>query len=129
MDQHSAASLSIAGAAAITAAGSMEAKSVINSALNLNISDSSRKEEKKKSKVHWVNLIDSPGHVDFSSEVSNAVRLCDGAVVLVDVVEVICIYAFIYISIYMYMSLCRGFARKRMRCSGRRGERDCDPCW
>jgi len=40
-----------------------------------------------RDKSYLINLFDTPGHPNFSDEMCSAVRACDGALLVVDVIE------------------------------------------
>jgi ribosome assembly protein 1 len=54
------------------------------------VQEKESEEPETKADDYLINLVDSPGHIDFSSDVSTATRLCDGALIVVDVLEGVC---------------------------------------
>ena len=70
-------------AAAIGATGTTGASGVTGATTGV----TEKVENVDKQEEYLINLVDSPGHIDFSSDVSTATRLCDGALILVDALE------------------------------------------
>ena len=58
-----------------------QARGITIDAANVNMVHNSEGED------YLINLIDTPGHIDFSGDVTRAMRAVDGAIILVDAVE------------------------------------------
>ncbi|KAL6504388.1 hypothetical protein OROGR_026311 [Orobanche gracilis] len=56
--------------------------------------------EDSNSKSYLCNIMDTPGHVDFSDEMSAALRLADGAVLIVDAAEGAMVFFFLCLAVF-----------------------------
>ena len=70
---------------------------IYNKNLNKSFIDNEITEKEKenvsnllKKESFLINVIDSPGHIDFSSEIFTALKVCEGGLLIIDVIEGIC---------------------------------------